>query len=413
MTMPSTQHTPTPQLPTSESRLLASPNRLKLICFGFNGNGGQTITSAEGVPDGSWAQNLRIARAADAANFEAILPGARWAGFGGETNYQARSLETFAWAAAVSAVTSRAQVFATFHVPTAHPVRVAKTIATIDEISGGRFGLNIVAGWSASEIGMFGIPQREHDTRYEYADAFFEALDALFSTEGYFDHESDYFPMPRAFSEPKPVQAPRPVYMSAAVSPRGREFAARWSDLSFQTIRDFEAGRAQVSETKQRARDAYGRNLQVAAGVIIVCAETEKEAQAYFRYYTDEKGDPVAAENLLRSLFPEVRDPQGHVRQMPPQMMANFTKGMIAGHGAVPLIGTPEQVVEKLAAIADCGIDACTLGWVNFETGIAQYVEQIHPLMVSAGLRKDEAPPAAVDLGSYPSPRRTPADVPA
>jgi FMNH2-dependent dimethyl sulfone monooxygenase len=388
-----------------QNRILTSPNPLKLVCFGFNSSGGQTITSAEGTVTAEWSQNLRIARAADAANFEALLPGARWAGFGGETNFQARSLETFAWAAALAAVTTRTSVFSTFHVPTAHPVRVAKTIATIDEISGGRFGLNIVAGWSASEIGMFGVQQRDHDVRYEYADEFFEALDALFTTEGHFDFEGDeFFTIRNAFSEPKPVQTPRPVYMSAAVSPRGREFAARWSDISFQIIRDFEGQREQVEETKAAARDKYGRELQVAASVIIVCADTEQEAQKYFDYYVHEKGDRVAAGNLVRTLFPEVRDPQGNVRKMPPEMMEFFTTNMIAGHGAIPLIGTPEQVVEGLAKVKDAGIDICTLGWVDFEAGIAQYVEQIHPLMVSAGLRVDETPPPPLGLPNYPTP---------
>jgi FMNH2-dependent dimethyl sulfone monooxygenase len=392
-----------------ENRILCSPNRLKFACFGFNSSGGQTVTTAPGTPTGEWAQNLRIARAADAANFEAVLPGARWAGFGGETNFQARSLEGFAWAAGIAAVTTRTSVFATFHVPTAHPVRVAKTIATIDEISGGRFGLNIVAGWSASEIGMFGVEQRDHDVRYEYADEFFSALDALFTTEGRFDFTGDeFFTIRNAFSEPKPVQTPHPVYMSAAVSPRGREFAARWSDISFQVIRDFTGQREQVEQTKATAREKYGRDLRVAASVIIVCADTEAEAQRYFDYYVHEKGDRVAAGNLVRTLFPEVRDAQGNVRRMPPEMVEFFITNMIAGHGAIPLIGTPEQVVDGLAKVADAGIDVCTLGWVDFEAGIAQYVEQVHPLMVQAGLRVDESPPPPLELPSYPTPSSLP-----
>ncbi|WP_375388699.1 LLM class flavin-dependent oxidoreductase [uncultured Amnibacterium sp.] len=392
-------------LPKEQNRLLSSPNPLKLVTFGFNSSGGQTVTTAEGTPTGEWSQNLRIARASDAANFEGVLPGARWAGFGGPSDFQARSLESFAWAAGVAAVTTRTAVFSTFHVPTAHPVRVAKTIATIDEIAQGRFGLNIVAGWSADEIGMFGTPQREHDNRYEFADEFFEALEALFTTKGYFDFDGpEFFTIKKAFSEPKPVQTPHPVYMSAAVSPRGREFAARWSDISFQNIRDFAAQKPQIEQTKANAREQYGRELQVAASVIIVCADTEQEAKDYFHYYVEEKGDREAAERLVRTLFPEVRDPQGNVRKMPDEMMGFIVKGMIAGHGAVPLIGTPEQIVEGMVKVADAGIDICTLGWVDFEAGISQYVAQIHPLMVQAGLRVDEEPPPPLDLGTYPTP---------
>ena len=61
-------------------------------------------------------------------------------------------------------------VFATSHVPTVHPLLAAKQSATIDNISAGRFGLNIVCGWFRPEIEMFGIVQLDHDARYRMAD---------------------------------------------------------------------------------------------------------------------------------------------------------------------------------------------------------------------------------------------------
>merc|ERR1711965_219420 len=89
---------------------------------------------------------------------------------GGKVNFNHRNFETFTWAAGLAAKTEKIGVFATFHVPTVHPVRAAKEVATIDHISGGRFGLNIVAGWNEREIAMFGVPQKDHDIRYDVAD---------------------------------------------------------------------------------------------------------------------------------------------------------------------------------------------------------------------------------------------------
>ena len=66
--------------------------------------------------------------------------------------------------------TERLMVFATSHVPTVHPLLAAKQSATIDNISAGRFGLNIVCGWFRPEIEMFGIEQQDHDARYRMAD---------------------------------------------------------------------------------------------------------------------------------------------------------------------------------------------------------------------------------------------------
>jgi alkanesulfonate monooxygenase SsuD/methylene tetrahydromethanopterin reductase-like flavin-dependent oxidoreductase (luciferase family) len=70
------------------------------------------------------------------------------------------------------------------HVPIAHPVMVAKTAATADHISGGRLGLNIVAGWHNEELAIFGLDEREHDERYDVADEWAEVLKQLWTVEG-------------------------------------------------------------------------------------------------------------------------------------------------------------------------------------------------------------------------------------
>ena len=194
--------------------IAASPNRLKLGVFGLNVSSGCAMTSAPDTLRIEWAESLRIARAAEAAGIEALVPVARWRGFGGATNFNHRSFETLTWAAGLAAATERIGIFATVHVPTVHPVRAAKEIATIDHISGGRFALNIVAGWNEPEIRMFGVSQREHDRRYAYADEFTALLKRLW-TENDFDFAGDFFNVPGAYSEPKPVQRPWPLIMSA------------------------------------------------------------------------------------------------------------------------------------------------------------------------------------------------------
>ena len=117
------------------------------------------MTSAADTLKIDWEESVRIARAAEAAGIEALVPVARWRGFGGATNFNHRSFETMTWAAGLAAATERIGIFATVHVPTVHPVRAAKEIATIDHISRGRFALNIVAGWNEPEIRMFGVSQ--------------------------------------------------------------------------------------------------------------------------------------------------------------------------------------------------------------------------------------------------------------
>jgi alkanesulfonate monooxygenase SsuD/methylene tetrahydromethanopterin reductase-like flavin-dependent oxidoreductase (luciferase family) len=364
---------------TSSNPIAGSPNRLKLGVFGLNVSNGCAMTSAPDTLKIEWDESVRIARAAEAAGIEALVPVARWRGFGGATNFNHRSFETLTWAAGLAAATERIGIFATVHVPTVHPVRAAKEIATIDHISRGRFALNIVAGWNEPEIRMFGVSQREHDQRYAYADEFTTLLKRLWTENG-FDFSGDFFKVPGAYSEPKPVQRPWPLIMSAGNSPAGRDFAARHADLNFALGPDLTTLAATCADIKRLARERHGRGLSVFTMGYVVCRETEREALRYRDYYVKEKGDFAAAHNLLETLIPNSQSALGDQYNA---MIENF----IAGYSALPLVGTPEQVVDGMIEMARAGFDGLTLSWVDYDEGIAQYRDQLRPLLIQAGLR--------------------------
>ena len=151
--------------------MLASPNKMKLGVFGLNVDCGcAIITAPERLRGDDWAGNLGVAKAADRAEFEALIPVGRWRGFGGESNFNGVRFETYTWAAGIGAVTDQIAVVTTSHVPTVHPLVAAKQAVTVDHISGGRFGPNIICGWFGPEMRIFGGSMMEHDTRYDYAD---------------------------------------------------------------------------------------------------------------------------------------------------------------------------------------------------------------------------------------------------
>ena len=101
----------------------------------------------------SWQDNLTAAQIADRAGLEFLLPIARWRGFGGSNSVREWSFETFTWAAALAVATEQIGLFMTVHVPLVHPLYAAKALATVDHISKGRAGLNIVCGWNPKEFG--------------------------------------------------------------------------------------------------------------------------------------------------------------------------------------------------------------------------------------------------------------------
>jgi len=366
--------------PRSSNPLLGSPNRLKLGVFGVNVSNGCAMTDMPESLKAEWKESVAIAQAAEAAGIEAMIPVARWRGMGGSVNFNHRNFETFSWAAGLAAVTEKIAVFATFHVPTVHPVRAAKEVATIDHISDGRFCLNMVAGWNDIEIGMFGVPQKEHDERYEYAEDWVSVCKDLWTKSGDFDYSGKYFSVPNAYSEPKPVQDPFPVLMSAGNSERGQHFAAKHCDVNFVVAPDIETCGQIAAQVKKLARETYGRDIMVFGQGYIVCRDTEEEAVAYRDKYVRDKGDWQGVRNLLDTLVPNSQSALGDGWE---SMAAN----LIAGYGAIPLVGTADQVVAGMKQFADAGLDGISISWVDYLAGLDQFNKVLRPKLVAAGLR--------------------------
>ncbi|MBO2463974.1 LLM class flavin-dependent oxidoreductase [Actinomadura violacea] len=365
----------------SAGPLLGSPNRLKLAVFSANMAGGANLTHAPEAPRATWQESVGIARAAEAAGFEALIPVARWRGMADPARRDAhRSFESFTWAAGIAAVTERIQVFATFHIPVVHPVSAAKQIATVDHIAGGRFAVNVVAGWNEDEFRMFGLEQREHDDRYAVADEWMTFLGRIWAADEEFDFDGRYFKARSVLSEPKPVQRGRPVVMNAGFSPAGRDFAAKHADLTFAMVPDAAAAARIVPGLKADVQERHDRKLMVFAGAHIVCADTEDAARREYDRMVNEVGDRDAAANAIRLLIPNSGSADFDADGM--------AASAIAGFFALPLVGTPDSVVAQMAELADAGLDGLALSWLDYRTGIDRYARELRPRLVEAGLRE-------------------------
>jgi alkanesulfonate monooxygenase SsuD/methylene tetrahydromethanopterin reductase-like flavin-dependent oxidoreductase (luciferase family) len=258
----------------------------------------------------------------------------------------------------------------------------AKMVATIDEISNGRIGINIVAGWNPEELAMFGLTQREHDERYEVADEWAELLKQLFTIEGERDYEGRFFKMPGGFSEPKPVQRPYPVIMNAGTSSAGREFAAKHSDLIFAGLTRPDTAAKQIGEIKELASEKHNREIRVFARGHIVCRESEQEARAEYDRVHKQVADTEGARNVVRMNMPNSQSADWESLDM-----QRIVEGMIAGFWSLPLVGTPEQVTAQILELHEAGADGIALSWPNFDEGLTQMEEEIMPRLVEAGVR--------------------------
>jgi alkanesulfonate monooxygenase SsuD/methylene tetrahydromethanopterin reductase-like flavin-dependent oxidoreductase (luciferase family) len=112
--------------PHQKDRLKTNPalgtRKLKLGTFQTNLDSGCVMSALDGRLELNWPNTVTLAKLADAMEFEALVPVARWRGFGGATDPQGPGFETFTWAAGVAGATNNSGVISTSHVALNHPI---------------------------------------------------------------------------------------------------------------------------------------------------------------------------------------------------------------------------------------------------------------------------------------------------
>ncbi|MDI9894533.1 LLM class flavin-dependent oxidoreductase [Rhodococcus sp. IEGM 1381] len=357
---------------------IMNDQKMKLGLFAFNCSGGMVMSNAPTGFRVTWDQQKRIAQLADRIGFEAIVPVARWRGFGGDTNFNGVCYETFTWAAGLAEATENIQVFTTSHVPTIHPIAAAKMATTIDHISGGRYGINVVMGWFPPEMEMFGGKQLEHDDRYEYGGEWLDFVEELWAKDGQFDFDGKYFKANGVEAYPKPLCGPRPALINAGTSPAGLEFSAKYVDVNLTALDSLESMKEHSDKIKARARDAYARKIQVMTYALVVCRDTEEEAQADHKRIIDE-GDWNGARNVMSAL--------GMQSQSFASQIEKFQERFIAGWGGINIVGTPEQVADQFQELSEAGMDGTIMGFLDYEPELEHFNETVMPILRERGLR--------------------------
>ena len=357
-------------------------NRLKLGLFGANCSSGRAVTKVPERWSGTWPDNLRLARMADAAGIDFLLPIGRWKGYGGETDYQGATLETITWATALLAATSRITCFGTVHAPLFHPIIAAKEMVTADQIGEGRFGLNIVVGWNEDEFEMFGVAQRDHEARYDYAQEWIDAIKLIWSEREDFDFAGRYINLKGVRAKPKPYGGSRPIIMNAGASPTGQAFAVKNCDAFFM-----QASRVSVAETAERVgkvkhlAQQQGREISVYTVGVITCRPTMREAEDYHRHCIVDQADWPAVDRLLamRNITPHTVSAEEFAKQR-----SQFAHG----NSGLPIIGDPDHVARQLIDLSSAGLTGIAVSLVNYVDELPYLCDEVLPRLERAGLRE-------------------------
>ena len=370
-----------PQISMRERMAMYNANALKIGLFGPNCSSGRAVTRVPERWSGSWPDNLRLARMADDAGIDFLLPIARWKGYGGDTDYQGATWETVTWASGLLASTKKITVFGTVHAPLFNPIIAAKEFVTADHIGEGRFGLNLVVGWNEDEFDMFGVKQREHDQRYEYAEEWVEVMKLAWSEREDFDFAGRYFNLKAIRAKPKPFGGTRPLMMNAGASDIGRSFALRNCDAFFTNAKSRARDETQAKVRAIKAEAArHGREIDVYTVGVVTCRPTIADAEAYYRHCVVENADWSAVDLILAKKNITV---ENHA----PEEFQRARNGYAQGMGGFPVVGDPDEVANILAELSATGLRGIGISFVNYADELPYFCDEVLPRLKRMGVR--------------------------
>lgn len=368
---------------------MLGPNRFKLGVFSANCDGGLTMSLAPERWKADWADIVAMCQIADTAGLEFILPVAKWRGYQGKANIYGRSYETLTHSAAIGALTKRICVFSTIHVPLITPAFGAKALATIDHITQGRAGLNIVCGWNQEEFDLHGVTI-DQDLRYEHGLEWFQVWSKMLEGGPEFDWKGRFFDLKRLHTDPLSVQRPRPLVMSAGFSPKGRDFAAQAADALFTTMTDVDQAPGFLADVAQHMARYGRRSVPVYVMGHVVCRPTRKEAEDFYAYFAEELADAEGQAYYRRQRCTKVgigAATQG--RPLENRFMRESGKRYDGAYpGTYPMVGTPDDVAAEMVRLSEAGLAGCSVAFLDYLKEIPFFVAEVLPRLEHLGLRE-------------------------
>ncbi len=331
-------------------------------------NGGWILSSTAPRLDGSFDYNRQVAKLADETGFDFIMSMAKWRGYGGATQHWRYSLESQMTMAGLAAVTSRVKVWATVHTLLQNPAVTAKMIATLDQISGGRAGLNVVTGSYRGEFEQMHAWRNEldHDQRYDLAEEWVQVVKRLW-TEDSVSYQGRFFTMEDCQSDPKPQKPP--FLICAGTSERGVRFTATQTDAIFASGRD-DAELRQISvSAKAMAREA-GRALRTYTMLTLVIGETDADARAQEDHLRT-GFDAEACLGMMRAYgFLDAEMGQENA----------FVQSARSAFMSPRVVGSPETVAARLIELIEsCELDGLMLVFPDYIASMPVFAAEIMP----------------------------------
>jgi FMNH2-dependent dimethyl sulfone monooxygenase len=284
---------------------------------------------------------------------------------------EADCLEAWTTAAALAAVTDRIEIMTAVRPSFRLPAIVAKEAATIDHISHGRFTLNVVSAWWEEEAREYGGPWVTHDERYARTGEFLRVLKGMW-TEERFSFAGAYYTVAGARLAPKPVQRPWPVLYAGGESPAARDLIAAQCDAYLMHGDPVEVVAGKIADMRAR-RATHPALAPLGFGVAgyAVVRDSEAEAKREVARITDVKASARGYASYLDFVKGSQLDTTVSLEDY-----SVSNRGLRTG-----LVGTPEQVAERLRDLATSGVELVLLQCSPQREEMERFAAQVFPLV--------------------------------
>jgi FMN-dependent oxidoreductase (nitrilotriacetate monooxygenase family) len=345
----------------------------------------------------------------------------------------ATSFEPMTLLSALSMVTERIGLIATGSTTFDEPYHVARRFASLDHISNGRSGWNIVTTSNPDSALNFGMTEHvEHDERYRRAREFYDVVTGLWDSwaddawlrdqkTGLFfdparlhvlDHKGEQFSVRGPLNIGRPVQG-WPVIVQAGASEAGRQFAAETSEAIFASSRTIEDGRRFYADMKSRMK-ALGRSpdhLKILPGALVIVAPTRAEAKEKQALLDSLVHPDSSLPNLSMRLgvdasgfdldapLPEI--PQTNASQSGRDTLVALAKRdnltvrqlaqMVGGYGGLQMVGTPGEIADTMQEWLETDAsDGFNIMFPTVPAGLDDFVNMVVPELQRRGLFRRE-----------------------
>lgn len=353
----------TSRIPTGE--------HIKFAYWVPNVSGGLVISKIEQRTHWDIDYNRRLAQTAEKAGFDYALSQIRFtAGYGAEYQH-----ESVSFTHALLASTERLKVIAAVLPGPWTPALLAKQVATINHLTQGRIAVNIVSGWFRGEFNAIGEHWLDHDERYRRSEEFIRAIRGIWSQDN-FSFSGDFYRFNNYTLRPKPLD-PQPEIFQGGSSRAARDMAARVSDWYFTNGNTPEGIKAQIDDIRAKA-EAEGRTVKIGVNAFVIARDTEEEARKVLAEIV-EQADPEAVNAFgheVKQAGKASPEGEGNWAKSTFEDLVQYNDGFRTN-----LIGTPQQIAERILALKDVGVDLVLTGFLHFIEEVDYFGQKVLPLV--------------------------------